>query len=64
LKKLIDHAREKGIRVVFVQPQFSTKSAEVIAKEIGGQVVFANPLAEDWMANLRDVAGKFRAAGK
>jgi zinc transport system substrate-binding protein len=64
LQELIQHAREKGIKVVFVQPQFSTKSAELIAREIGGQVAFANPLAEDWMANLRDVADKFQQALK
>ncbi len=62
LKALIQHARESDIRVVFVQPQFSTKSASVVAQEIGGQVVFADPLAEDWMANLREVAAKFKAA--
>ncbi len=64
LKELIQHARENGIKVVFVQPQFSTKSAELIAREIGGQVAFANPLAEDWMANLRAVADKFESALK
>ncbi len=64
LKKLIQHAREDGIKVVFVQPQFSTKSAELVAREIGGQVAFANPLAEDWMANLRQVADKFQASLK
>jgi len=64
LKELIQHARENGIKVVFVQPQFSTKSAELIAREIGGQVAFANPLAEDWMANLREVADKFESALK
>jgi zinc transport system substrate-binding protein len=64
LKELIDHAREKGINVVFVQPQFSSKSAELIAKEIGGQVAFADPLAEDWTANLRAVGEKFKAALK
>jgi zinc transport system substrate-binding protein len=62
LMALIDHARESGIRVVFVQPQFSTKSAALIAQEIGGQVAFADPLAEDWPQNLRQVAEKFRAA--
>ena len=62
LKELIQHARENDIRVVFVQPQFSTKSASVVAREIGGEVVFADPLAEDWMANLRKVAAKFKAA--
>ena len=64
LKKLIQHARENGIKVVFVQPQFSSQSAEVVAREIGGQVAFANPLAEDWMANLREVADKFQRALK
>jgi len=64
LQKLIQHARESGVNVIFVQPQFSTQSAEVVAREIGGQVVFANPLAEDWMANLRQVADKFQAALK
>ena len=64
LKKLIQDARRKKIRVVFVQPQFSTKSAELVAREIGGQTVFANPLAEDWMTNLYDVANKFKIALK
>jgi len=64
LKELIAHARENGIKVVFVQPQFSTKSAELVAREIGGQVAFADPLAEDWMGNLRGVADKFQAALK
>ena len=45
LQGLIEHARGSGIRVIFVQPQFSTKSAALVAKAIGGQVVFADPLA-------------------
>lgn len=64
LKDLIVHARENGIRVLFAQPQFSSRSAEMIAREIGGRVVVADPLAEDWMANLRAVADKFRSAVK
>ena len=62
LKELIENAKEKKIKVIFVQPQFSAKSAEMIAREIGGQVVFADPLAEDWANNLRAVAEKFKAA--
>ena len=64
LKELMEHARENGIKVVFVQPQFSTKSAKLVAREIGGQVAFADPLAEDWMANLQQVAEKFQTALK
>lgn len=62
LKALIQHARQGGVRMVFVQPQFSTKKAALVAREIGGQVALADPLAEEWMANLRAVADKFQAA--
>ncbi|MGA8184781.1 MAG: zinc ABC transporter substrate-binding protein, partial [Terriglobia bacterium] len=62
LKELIENAQEKNIKVIFVQPQFSAKSAELIAREIDGQVVTADPLAEDWANNLRAVANKFKAA--
>jgi zinc transport system substrate-binding protein len=64
LKRLIEHARENRIKVIFAQPQFSTRSAALLAREIGGQVAFADPLALDWMANLRNVANKFKLALK
>lgn len=62
LTTLIRHAREHGIRVVFVQPQFSVKSAEMISREIGGHVVHVDPLTENWAGNLREVARKFITA--
>ena len=62
LKTLIAHARKRKIKVIFVQPQFSSRSAERVAKEIGGQVIFADPLASDWSGNLRQVAAKFKTA--
>ncbi len=62
LQKLITRAKEKKIKAVFVQPQFSSKSADIIAKAIGGRVIPADPLAADWAANLRNQALQFRAA--
>lgn len=62
LKEIIDHARQEDIRIVFVQPQFSAKSAKVVAAEIGGEVVFIDPLAEDWFANLLEVTEKLQSA--
>jgi len=62
LKELIKFASRNEINVIFVQPQFSAKSAEVIARGIGGQVVFADPLAEDWSVNLLKVAREIKAA--
>lgn len=64
LKKIIDRARERNIKVVFVQPQFSSKSAEQVAREIGGEVAFVDPLAPDWEENLREAAAKFKTAMK
>ena len=62
LKSLIKFANTNDIDVIFVQPQFSAKSAEVIARGIGGQVVVADPLAPDWAANLRKVGREIKAA--
>ena len=62
IKALIEIAREENVKVIFVQPQFSTKRAEIIAKAIGGRIVFADPLAEDWAYNLREQAIKIETA--
>jgi zinc transport system substrate-binding protein len=64
LKSLVEFANTNAINVIFVQPQFSAKSAEVIARGIGGQVVVADPLAADWAANLRKVSREIRTALK
>lgn len=64
LKALIKHAKQKEIRVIFVQPQFSSKSAAVVAKAIGAKVVFLDPLAADWVENLRTAAKVIRSVLK
>ena len=60
--KLIDRAKAAGARVIFVQPQFSTKAAAAIAQAIGGAVVPMDPQAEDYLANLRRMAAAIRKA--
>ncbi|MFP4630331.1 MAG: metal ABC transporter solute-binding protein, Zn/Mn family [Desulfohalobiaceae bacterium] len=62
LKELIDLAREEGIQVVFVSPQFSESSARQIADSISGEILSIDPLAQDWMQNMQEVADKFRQA--
>lgn len=64
LQELILRAKKDKISVVFAQPQFSVKSARQIAREINGEVVFADPLAYNWFDNLREVAAKFKSALK
>jgi zinc transport system substrate-binding protein len=41
--------------VIFVQKQFSRTAAEQVARAIGGEVVAIDPLAEDFIGNMRDV---------
>ena len=56
MMRLIETARANDIRVVFVAPQVSARSAEVIAAEIGGTVVVIDPLARDYIPNMRAIA--------
>ncbi len=56
LAELVRMARADGIETILVQPQFSRKSAELVAREIGGKVVIADPLAVDWEENLKQVS--------
>lgn len=62
LEALITTARKHRIKILFLQPQVSAKIAEQVAREIGAQVAWADPLALDWAQNLRKVAGKFQQA--
>ena len=64
LKRLIEHARSNQIKVVFAQPQFSSKSAQQISNAIDGRVAFVDPLAQDWATNLRRIAEEFKNAFK
>jgi zinc transport system substrate-binding protein len=56
LSKLIDRAKKDRVKVIFVQPQFSARSAEVVAKAIGGVVVPIDDLGRDYLANLESIA--------
>ena len=62
LGALIAQAKAKGVKVIFVQPQMSRRTAESIAQALGARVLVVDPLAADWTANLRAVAGTFRDA--
>lgn len=63
IEHLVRQAEEEGIRVIFASPEHSTRSAEVIAKEVNGTVVQVSPLAGDYLANMRRVALAFAESG-
>ena len=60
LSSIISEAIEDGIKTVFVQEQFPTSAAESVADAIGGSVVALNPLAYDWLENIRRMGNALR----
>ena len=56
LAEIIRRGREAGAQAVFVQQQFSQRSALAVAQALGAEVVEADPLALDYIANLRQVS--------
>ncbi|MBN2566160.1 MAG: zinc ABC transporter substrate-binding protein [Candidatus Eisenbacteria bacterium] len=62
LTSLIGEVSASGAKVIFVQPQYSTKTARTLAREAGAVVVPIDPLAEDYIYNLREIADAVRAS--
>ncbi|PID27398.1 MAG: cation ABC transporter substrate-binding protein [Candidatus Cloacimonadota bacterium] len=58
LKEIVKIAKEKKIKILFVQPQFDKRALKAIAKEIKGKVLPIDPLSYDYINNLKDVAKK------
>ncbi len=56
LAALIEQARDTGARAIFVQPEFDRRTAEQLARSIGGRVETVTPLASDYAENLRRFA--------
>ena len=49
---VIVQARADSVRSIFIEPQMSRQSAELVASEVGAQVGVLDPLASDWSDNL------------
>jgi len=56
LTALIKKARERKVRVIFVQPQFDRTTVLKIARAIDGEVLPLDPLAYDYINNLESMA--------
>jgi zinc transport system substrate-binding protein len=52
LVEIIEDAKKHNIKVVFVAPQFSQKSAKTISKSLNANVVTINPLSLKWDEEL------------
>ncbi len=56
LKELIDISKKEKIRVIFIQPEFDHRNAEIVAKQTGAKIVPINPLAYDWEKEMIHIA--------
>jgi len=64
IKRVIDYANKNHIKTIFVEPQFSQKSARYIARQIDGEVASIDPLAYEWDTNLMDIANSLEKANR
>jgi zinc transport system substrate-binding protein len=58
IQQIIDVARKEDIRIIFIQKQFSTHNADVIANEISASVVQIDPLNYNWDESIRFIANE------
>ncbi|WP_394357048.1 metal ABC transporter solute-binding protein, Zn/Mn family [Bacteroides nordii] len=56
LKDLVDLCRQEDVRIIFIQPEFDRRNAEIIARETGTGIVPINPLSYNWEAEMLAVA--------
>ena len=56
LIRLMKEAKKENVHAIFTQPEFSDKSAQIIAKNLNITVIKASPLARNWSQNLLNLA--------
>ena len=56
LKTLIETCRNEGVRVIFVQQEFDQRNAQLIASELGIEIVPINPLNYNWIEEMLRIA--------
>lgn len=58
--EIAKQAKDDGVKLIFVQPQFDQSSAASLAATIGGDVAELDPLEKDVLGNLRKIANLIR----
>jgi zinc transport system substrate-binding protein len=58
LQEIIDFAKENNIDRIFHQAEIDSRQTQALAEEIGAELVKLDPLAEDYLDNLIEMAKK------
>ena len=64
LALLIEKAKREKVKVIFVQPQFSSKAAQTVAQAIDGAVIPIDPLERDYLTNMELISKNIQEALK
>ncbi|MDR0507600.1 MAG: zinc ABC transporter substrate-binding protein [Dysgonamonadaceae bacterium] len=56
IKKIVDLAKEKNIKTIFIQREFDRKNAEIISNETGCRLVVIDPLSYYWSREIINIA--------
>lgn len=56
LTTLLQQAREHNAKTIFIQNEFSSKGARLVAQELGAKVVTLHPLSEKYFEALQEIA--------
>lgn len=60
LKKTIQLAKDKKVKVMFVQKQFETRSTKIVSQEVGAETIAINPLSHNWSEEMVSIAKKLK----
>jgi zinc transport system substrate-binding protein len=56
MKELIDLARNKEIKIIFIQAEYDIRNAESLSRETGAELVVINPMNSEWPEAVLEVA--------
>jgi len=59
LSRIIEQAQKLHVKIIFVQKQFSDRDAKTIAEQVGASLLVVDPLAENYVENLKTVSRLF-----
>ncbi len=62
LAEMVRLAKSENLSAVFIQTQFDSRNAEILANELGGEVLTIDPLGYDWLNNMYDLTNKLSKA--
>ena len=61
MQQIIDIAKKENIKVIFHQAEIDSQQSKAIAEELQGKTVKLDPLATNYLDNLRKMAQTFKS---